>query len=57
MKTVRRSELNNLRMAAGNEGKYDIVILDGMVKQWVGIGWIGGTKATKEDIKKYPTVV
>lgn len=37
---VKRSELTNLRMVAGNERKYDKVIIDGRVKEWVGIGWI-----------------
>lgn len=37
---IKRSELKNLRMAAGNERKYRKVIIDGRVKEWVGIGWI-----------------
>lgn len=58
MKTVKRSELSNLRMVAGNELKYHTVIMeDGVVKEWVGFGWVGEDQATKEDRKLYPTVV
>jgi hypothetical protein len=53
MKTVKRGELSNLRMAAGNENKYSIVIVDGRVKEWVGIGWIDLRQATEADRKKY----
>lgn len=57
MKTVKRSKLSNLRMAAGQEKHYDVVILDGRVKEWVGIGWIDLREAADKDKKKYPTVV
>ncbi len=57
MKTVKRSELSNLRMAAGNEQRIGIVIDDGVVKEWVGIGWIDLGPADAEDEKKYPKVV
>jgi hypothetical protein len=56
-KTVKRSELSNLRMTAGNEKKYSMVILEGILKEWVGIGWVGEDKATDEDRKKYPTAI
>ena len=36
-KTVKASELSKLRMAAGNEKKYDTVIHNGEVKDWVFI--------------------
>lgn len=55
MKTVRRSELGNLRMAAGNEKKYSKIIIDGAVKEWVGIGWIEVDDTP--DKNKYPTVI
>jgi hypothetical protein len=55
MKTVKRSELSNMKMVAGNEKKYDAVIVDGVVKEWVGIGWI--ETDAKPDPKKYPTAV
>ena len=41
-------------MVNGNEKKYKIVIDNGIVKEWVGIGWIKIRKATKAD--KYPIV-
>ena len=31
--TVRRSELGTLRMAAGNERKYNKIIVDGIVRE------------------------
>lgn len=57
MKTVKRSELGRLRMTAGNERKYNKVIVSGYVREWVGIGWIDLDKATEEDRQKYPTVI
>ena len=43
-------------MAAGNEKKYSIVIIDGVKKEWVGIGWIDIGKPTVKDKITYPTV-
>jgi hypothetical protein len=57
MKTVRSSELQTIRMTAGNEKKYPTVIDDGVVKDWVAIGWIDMREATKEDYEKFPVVV
>lgn len=57
MSTVEARELGKLRMVAGNEGKYRIVIDEGLVKEWVGIGWIELRPAIPEDTEKYPTVV
>jgi len=54
-KTVKRSELSTMKMVAGNEKKYDAVIVKGVVMEWVGIGWIE-TKE-KPDPNKYPTAV
>jgi hypothetical protein len=55
-KTVKASELSKLRMAAGNEKKYDTVIHNGEVKDWVGIGWIVVRDATDADYNKFPEV-
>lgn len=55
MKTVKRSELSNIRMVAGNEKKYQKIILDGVVKEWVAIGWI--EIDDYPDTDKYPTVI
>ena len=57
MKTVKASELSNLRMTAGNEEKYDMVIQNDQLKEWVGIGWVVIRLATDEDRLNYPTVV
>ena len=57
METVKATELSKLRMVAGNEKIYDAVIDEGVLKEWVGIGWIDIGPATEEDHKKYPTVV
>ena len=54
---VKLSELTNMRMVAKNEAKYSIVIIAGIVKQWVGIGWVGEDKATDADRKKYPEAI
>lgn len=54
MKTVDISELANIKMTCGNEKKYSKVIHDGVVKEWVGIGWIDIDESPKG--KKYPVV-
>ena len=56
MTTVNAAELSNLRMTAGNEEKYPMVIQNDNLKEWVGIGWVHIRLATDEDRKKYPTV-
>lgn len=55
--TVPRAELSNLRMAAGNENKYPVVIVDGVLKEWVGIGWIDIDTATEQDYDRVPEAV
>jgi len=57
MKTVNASELSNLKMTAGNEHLYSYIIDEGMLKHWVGIGWIEEGLASIKDQKKYPTIV
>ena len=56
METVRATELSKLRMAGGNEMKYPAVIDDGILKEWVAIGWIDLREATPKDYKKFPVV-
>lgn len=53
---VTAKELSNLRMAAGNEHKYDRVVLDGKVKAWVGIGWVEERGALPSDYDNLPVV-
>lgn len=55
--TVKRSELGTFRMAISNERKYNKVIVNGIVREWIGFGWIDLDKATEEDRQKYPTVI
>jgi len=54
---VHARELSNIRMTAGNESKYSFVIDDGILKQWVAIGWIDLRSATSADKREYPTVL
>lgn len=53
---IARCELSNLRMVAGNEKKYSKVVIDGKLKEWIGIGWIELRDATADDRKRYPEV-
>lgn len=57
MKTIHVTELSKLRMAAGNEKRIRYIIDDGMLLEWVGIGWVDVRETTEADKKKYPTVV
>jgi hypothetical protein len=57
MKTIPFKEVINIAMVSRNEGKIKNVIHEGILKEWVGIGWIDLRKATKADKDKYPTVV
>lgn len=45
-----------LRMTTGGEKSHPIVIHDGMVKEWVGFGWIDLGLAVPDDYLKYPEV-
>ena len=53
---VKASELTTLKMSCGNAKKFSRVIEDGMVKNWVGIGWVTEHKATAKDMLRYPKV-
>jgi hypothetical protein len=57
MKAVPAREFTNIKMIQGNEKEYSIIVDAGVVKQWVGIGWIELRKATTEDKEKYPNVL
>jgi hypothetical protein len=56
-KPIKRSELSNIKMVVGNEDRISKVILDGNVRQWVGIGWVDEGPATAADKLKYPRVL
>lgn len=56
METVKRSELSIIKMTDGNENKYQTVIDNGVVKEWVGIGWIVVRNVEPSDYEKFPVV-
>lgn len=56
-KPVKRSELSTIKMTTGGEKRISKVILDGNVRQWVGIGWVDEGPATEADKLKYPRVL
>ena len=56
-KVVDASKLSTIAMTTGGEKKFTKVVDGGVLKEWVGIGWIDIGKASKEDKLKYPTVV
>ena len=56
MDYVDAKHLSNIAMVSRNEEHYSIVIDKGVVKQWVGFGWIDLREATTTDKKTYPTV-
>jgi hypothetical protein len=61
MITVKLSELNKIRMSTNPPEcvvKADCkVILNGMVKQYIGIGWIDIAPATPKDYETIPQVI
>lgn len=56
-KALKRKDIANSAMVAGNEDEFTEIILDGVVKKWVGIGWVEVRKATQEDYQKIREVV
>lgn len=56
VKEVHVEQLTIIRMSCGGAKRHPIVIDGGVVKEWVGIGWVEKGKATAEDKKKYPAV-
>lgn len=53
---VTRKDITNMAMTTGNEKKFQKVIHNGMIKQWVGIGWVTERHARPEELNKYPIV-
>ena len=51
--TVPLSKLNNLSMVAGYEKRVHKVIHNGVLKEWVGIGWVT-LEHEKPDPDKHP---
>ena len=56
MTQIPAKELTNMAMVNGNEAFYKVVIDTGMIKEWVGIGWIEIRKANPADYKRIPEV-
>jgi len=57
MSLVQAKNLSTLAMTTGGESKYSKVVDGGVLKEWVGIGWIPLRTATKADKAQYPKVV
>lgn len=56
--TVKSSDLTLLKMVAGGEKRHRIVVdTDGILKEWVGFGWISLRQASKADRERWPRVV
>ena len=68
---IKRSEVTNLAMIAGNESKFTRIILNNeiqewvgftriilnnKIQEWVGFGWITLRDAKPKDYEKYPLV-
>lgn len=45
-----------MKMVAGREKRISRVIIGKNVHNWIGFGWVDEGKATKAQLKKYPTV-
>lgn len=55
-KPVTYDQVRTISMTSGGENKISRVIHDGVVKNWVGIGWVEERKATPSDYFRYPEV-
>ena len=56
MNRIPASEVTNRAMIAGNEKIYGAIVDNGIVKEWVGFGWIPLRDATPEDLENLPVV-
>ena len=54
---ITANEMSNIHMVEKGEAKHPVVILNGSVRRWVGIGWIDEGPADKDAYGIYPTVV
>lgn len=55
--TVKRADLATIRMTTGGEKRHPMVILDGTVRHWVGIGWVDEGEPSAEQARTLPLVV
>jgi hypothetical protein len=56
-KEVRAEECSSFKMVSGNEKRLTRVIDDGVVKNWVGIGWVSEGSASEADRGELPHVI
>lgn len=56
-KVINISEVSKIAMVDRNENWLKTIIHNGVVKDWVGIGWIDSRPATKQDYAKITIVV
>lgn len=60
MNTVKRSQLTNKAMSNGGEEVItkviDYSVPPGVLKNWVGIGWVDERLPTEEDKQNYPVI-
>ena len=55
-KPISYREVSNIAMTTGKEKTLSKVIHKGILKEWVGIGWVDLRTANKDDFEKYPEV-
>lgn len=54
---VKASDLSLLKMVSGGEKRHKIVVdTDGILKEWVGFGWINLRPASEADRERWPCV-
>lgn len=54
---VSLNDLGIISMVAHNENKYQTVIFEGIVKDWVSIGWMDLREATNDDYLRFPIAI
>lgn len=54
MSAIPLSELSTIRMVAGGEKTHDTVVVDGVRKKWVGIGWVDEGPPSAEELQTLP---
>jgi hypothetical protein len=56
-KEVQAIECSTIKMVAGNEKRLSCVIDGGILKEWIGFGWVNLGAPNAEQKKKYPYVI
>ncbi len=57
MVTVEPEELSTMKMSCGGPELYELVIDGGVLKRWVGIGWMDEGEPTEEQWETLPQVI